>query len=200
MKFTIVKEPIPFLLIEDLFNEDELQKIYRELEFLHPKLLDPDNTGSAKNIDGSNRKKNKGVFLEQVYVDRQFSDILCINRKLFGQDIFAKLNECSVAYGIFNHLNIDTTLISYYEDTDHYKSHCDAFTIISMCTWFFQEPKNFLGGDFKFSDYNITIPVKNNQSVIFFSHFKHEVSEIKMIDKFKTCSGRFSMSMFARGK
>ena len=195
MKFTIVKEPIPFLLIEDVFSEEELFCIYRELEFLHPKLLPPSMTGTASD-SGVILKQNKGVILDSIYADRKFSDILRINRKLFGSDIREKLKECCITYGIFKKMNMDGTLISYYEDTDYYKSHDDN-AVISICTWFFQEPKNFLGGDFKFSDYNITIPVKNNQAIIFFSHFRHEVSEIKMIDNFKKCSGRFTMTILA---
>jgi Rps23 Pro-64 3,4-dihydroxylase Tpa1-like proline 4-hydroxylase len=195
MKFFIHREPIPYLIIEDLYEEEELERIYRELEFLHSKLLGPSATGSAKDPDGNILKENKGVFLDEVYRLREFSDILNINRKLFNEEIYNKLLECSPLFALLKNLNADSTLISYYEDASYYKSHRDN-SIISMCTWFFQEPKNFTGGDFILSDYNIHIPVKNNQTVIFFSTTYHEVTETKMIDYNKICSGRFSLSTF----
>ena len=195
MKFTVVKDPIPYVIVEEVFDEDELQRIYRELEFLYPKLLNPEKTGTAKTQDGIPKKKNKGVFLDLLYSIREFSDILTLNRKFFMKDITQEMEKASPVYSLIHNLNHDSTLISYYEDSDYYKQHTDL-SVITICTWFFQEPKNFKGGDLFFSDYNICIPVKNNSAVIFFSSIKHEVSEIKMIDKSKVCSGRFTMSMF----
>ena len=43
-----------------------------------------------------------------------------------------------------------------------------------------KEPKKFTGGDFSFSDYDVTIPCVNNSMVIFPSSFKHEVSPVEM--------------------
>lgn len=195
MKFNVVKEPIPYLIIENTFSADELALIYKELEFIQPKLQSPFETSAASFPNGEFKKKATGVFLDKVYAIREFSDILRINRKLFDYETRHALTLSHPAYGLIHTTRSDSTLVSYYEDNDYYQSHVDN-SAISIVTWFFKEPKNFLGGDFIFSDYNIKITPQNNMTVIFFSCYKHEVTEIKMKDKTVPCSGRFSMSLF----
>ena len=194
MIITYVKEPLPYIVIDKTFTPDELKLIYRELEFIHPKLLPANQTAPAVK-DGVIQKQNKGVFLDQLYNLRDFSDILTVNRKFFTKDNIDAYTKCHPAYASIYTLNKDSTLISYYETSDHYKSHSDS-SVISICTWFFKEPKNFTGGDFIFSDYNITIPVRNNMSVVFLGCYPHEVSKINLLDPSIDCSGRFTMSMF----
>ena len=56
MIFTVVKDPIPFLIIDDTYNKEEQIQIYNELDFFLNKLLGPNDTGTAVNKDGV--KKN----------------------------------------------------------------------------------------------------------------------------------------------
>jgi Rps23 Pro-64 3,4-dihydroxylase Tpa1-like proline 4-hydroxylase len=196
MKFTIVKDPIPYLYIENVFTVEEQLNIYKELEFIQPNLMGPDHTGTARDEKTQEAlKNNSGVFLDSLYNFRHFSSILTYNRKFFTKKVFDELFKCNLAYELILNCNLDNTLISYYENSGHYKTHKDS-AIITINSWFFKEPKNFTGGEFIFSDYNINIPVKNNCSVIFFSSYRHEVTPIKIIDQTVPCSGRFSMSMF----
>jgi Rps23 Pro-64 3,4-dihydroxylase Tpa1-like proline 4-hydroxylase len=195
MKFTVVKEPIPFLIIDSTYTKEEQIQIYKELDILVDKLQDSDEARSAKDKNGY-FKNNKGVFLEEIYTKIKFSNILTNNRKLFNDDVKNKLIECHYAYKLFNNTNFDTTLLSYYDNGGSYFSHTDR-SVISMVTWFYKEPKNFTGGEFKFTDYNLNIEVKNNRTVIFFSSYKHEVSEVTIVNKTATTSGRFSISNFS---
>jgi hypothetical protein len=195
MKFTIFKEPIPYLIVDDVFTSEELSKIYQELEFIQPKLLGPDKTGGAQNEKKEYQKNNTGVFLDELFHIRDFSNILTLNRKFFIPEILNNLFKCHLAYELIFNCNRDTTLMSYYEDSEHYKKHKDN-SIITINSWFFKQPKNFLGGEFIFSDYNISVPVNNNSCVIFFSCYSHEVTPVKILNKTIPYSGRFSMSMF----
>jgi hypothetical protein len=195
MKFTIVKDPIPFLVIDDTYNKNELVKIYQELEFLFPKLKGPEETSSA--VMGSKIKNNTGIFLDKIYLDRKISDILQVNRKLFSTEVCDVLTSAHYAYNLYRRINSDNTLVSYYDEGGNYFSHYDVCTITSL-SWFFKEPKNFYGGEFKFSDYNIPIEVKNNRTVIFFSSYMHEVSTVQLIEKNIPTSGRFTISQFCR--
>jgi Rps23 Pro-64 3,4-dihydroxylase Tpa1-like proline 4-hydroxylase len=194
MIFTVVKDPIPYLIIDNTYTKDEQVKIYRELDFLSEKLISPDKTGSAINNDGE-LKKNKGLFLDIVYTQREISDILTVNRKIFSPEVISELTKCHYAYNMFSKINSDTTLISYYDDTDSYFSHSDKSPITAV-TWFFKSPKNFTGGDFIFTDYNTQVELKNNRTVIFFGCYKHEVTDVKIKNKGVPFSGRFTLSQF----
>lgn len=194
MKFTVVKDPIPFLIIDDTYNKEEQLKIYNELDFLSSKLQDPNTTGSAIKGNGE-LKSNKGLFLEDVYRNRVFSDILQINRKIFTQQVIDELSSAHYSYNLFRTTNNDSTLISYYDSGGSYFSHVDR-AVITAVTWFYKTPKNFLGGDFKFTDFNLNVEVKNNRTVIFFSSYRHEVSEVSLIQKNIPFSGRFTLSQF----
>ena len=195
MKFTVVKEPIPYLLIDDTYSIEEQKRIYKELDYLHPKLKGPEKTVSA--ILNGEMKKNTGIFLNDIFRENNSSDIFQVNRKLFSKPVFDALITAHSAYGLYHSVNEDFTLVSYYDQGGSYFRHNDR-AVITVITWFFKEPKNFTGGDFKFSDYNINVEVKNNRSIIFFSSYAHEVSEVNLIKKDVPVSGRFAVSQFCR--
>ena len=87
-------------------------------------------------------------------------------------------------------------MISYYENNDYYKSHTDLALLTSL-TWFFKQPKKFKGGNLTFTDYNVTIEVNANCTVIFPSCIKHEVSELTMKEEdLNNLNGRICMTQF----
>jgi len=198
MKFTIVKEPVPYVIIDDFYEPEELDLINRELEFTSTKLKDPEDTGSAFKADIL-LKNNKGVFLDELYRFREFSDILRLNRRLFSQEVVDELINCNFGFTFLKYCTYDTTLLSYYDNDDYYEPHTDI-CFISAVTWFHKQPKNFTGGEFVFTDYNISIEPKNNRCVIFFSFTKHNVTPIKIINNTVPASGRFSLTQFISAK
>jgi Rps23 Pro-64 3,4-dihydroxylase Tpa1-like proline 4-hydroxylase len=195
MKFTIVKDPIPFLIIDDTYNKEEQIHIYNEIDFLASNLAIPSNNTSA--VKDGMFKKNKNLFLDEYYQARDRSKILKINRKLFSPETIKELCQCHYAYNLIRNTNTDNTLLSYYDNGGSYFSHSD-FSVITMVTWFFKEPKNFTGGEFIFSDYNLNIEVKNNRTVIFFGSYSHEVTEVLLINNSIPFSGRFTLSTFCK--
>ncbi len=194
VNITVYTEPIHFIYIENVYDENELELIWQELEFLNcnDKLLDPEMTASAAE-EGVLIKKNKGVFLDVLYTNRNFSNILTVNRKILTTDVINQQDSwffkdlCSTR---------DDTLISYYEGGDYYQPHKDN-ALATICSWFFKEPKKFTGGNFYFVDYNTKIEVINNSAVIFPSHMKHAVDTIDMniADQGKGL-GRYCISQF----
>jgi len=189
--------PFPFLEIENMYNENELKLIWQELDFLtHPiKLNSPEETGSATNNNNIILKNNSGVFLEEIYTKREISNILSINRKLFSPEIIDSFSDLSFGYQGIKHTNEDRTLISYYENNSYYKPHTDN-AIYTTITWFFKEPKCFIGGDFHFSDYDYKIKIKNNMTIIFPSFVNHSVDDVFCDNNTFIGNGRYSMSQF----
>ena len=88
-----------------------------------------------------------------------------------------------------------SALLSYYQDGDYYESHFDksAMTILS---YFFEEPKQFSGGNIVFSDFNLELNLENNMVVIFPSCYQHEVKKIKMEGTSFDKRGRYCVSQF----
>jgi Rps23 Pro-64 3,4-dihydroxylase Tpa1-like proline 4-hydroxylase len=190
-------EPFPFLQIENFYDEDELELIWQELDFLsHPiKLNPPQKTGSARDKNNIILKNNSGILLEECYIERKLSNILYVNRKLFSKQITDNFSDLSFGYEELNRTNDDRTLISYYENGGYYKPHMDD-AIYTAVTWFFREPKHFIGGDFYFCDYNYKIEIQNNMTVIFPSFVKHSVDEIILNEDIFTGNGRYCMTQF----
>tara|TARA_B100000029_G_scaffold501398_1_gene574676 strand:- start:545 stop:1207 length:663 start_codon:yes stop_codon:yes gene_type:complete len=194
-------EPFPYIIVDDIYTEEELEVLWKWFDLLHPRLMSGDKTGSAKHF-GELRKKNNGIFitheeLKEAGNTAHVPDIIEVNRKTFG--LINQLKD-SVDYNQWWIKNIltceDRTLVSYYEDSDYYKKHNDCAEITAL-TWFYREPKRYEGGDFKFSDYGIPIECKNNRTLIFPSMIHHEVSEVKMKRKYKGKKlGRWVMSQF----
>jgi Rps23 Pro-64 3,4-dihydroxylase Tpa1-like proline 4-hydroxylase len=81
----------------------------------------------------------------------------------------------------------DSTLVSYYQLGDYYKTHEDeSFITAIYYTW--KEPKTFEGGDLYFGDFKV--PVENNCMLIFPSQTEHRVSEVT------SGLGRYAISQF----
>jgi Rps23 Pro-64 3,4-dihydroxylase Tpa1-like proline 4-hydroxylase len=199
MKIEVFETPFPYIRIFDLYEENELKLIWEELEFiLNDRIISgPEVTGSATDDENNFLKKNKGIFLDELYSDRNTSNILTLNRKVFinlahisNQSNFWLFKKSLIS------ANWDTTLISYYENSDHYKKHSDISEFTCL-TWFFKKPKKFSGGDLIFPDFNFKIEVEDNSFILFPSGIEHEVSEVKMNpENMGKKMGRVCMSQF----
>ena len=191
----------PFIEIENVYDEHELNLIWEELDFLcySNKLKGPEETASAFSLDENQNKvltkQNKGLFLDALYTDRDISSILTVNRKLFKNLDNIFLNSPSWFYKNCV-INDDFTLVSYYETEDYYNKHKDNCGI-SVLTWFYKEPKKFEGGDLLFPDFDGKINVRNNHAVIFPGMINHSVTKVIMNDEdLNKKYGRFCMTQF----
>lgn len=189
---------MPIAVIDNFYSEEEYAKILDEMIFLSQpgKLKDPEDTGSAVNHEGEPLKSNKGCFVDHIYADRAFSDILRINRKLFTEDVMSELSKSDNVFDYLRVCNRDVSLMSYYENGDHYKPHRDI-AVLTALTWFHKTPKRFKGGDLTFEQ-KVTVECIPNRLVIFPSFIYHEVSEVQMEKQYQNGSnGRFTMTQFA---
>jgi len=197
MKLFPRKKPFPYLIVKNLYSDSELKYIWRELDFLISSriLVGPEFTASATcEKTGEILKKNSGVFLDDVYTNRDYSNILTLNSKSFQKEIIDEFAKLSFGYESLKTTNHDRTLISYYENNDSYKSHVDE-AFFTFLTWFYKEPKQYIGGELTFTNYDHTIESENNCLVIFPSFIRHEVSKISMIED-KPGHGRVCMAQF----
>jgi hypothetical protein len=194
-----IKNGVDLLIVDNMYTQDELNVMTTEMEFLTSpfRMFGPDRTGTAIDENGAIMKKNLGVFLDSFYCNRGSSDILRINRKLFSSEIMDAFAEIHPSYDLIRKSNYNTTLVSYYEESDHYKPHADV-SVFSAVTWFFKEPRSFTGGEFIFTDHKLNIEIKNNRMVLFPGSYVHEVLPIKMNNGYTPLNGdgRYSMTQF----
>lgn len=193
-----VKDPFPHLKIENFYTENELTGIWQELRFLtyKHKLQPPEMSGTAYDENNNPKKRNNGLFLDNIYTNRNISNILTINRKIFQEEYLKLYSNLSFGYKNILLANHDSTLISYYEDGDHYKPHHDV-CLHTTLTWFFKEPKKFEGGNLFFPKYDYTIEIKNNMLVMFPGFVIHQVLKTKMENnKEFSGDGRYCISQF----
>ena len=190
------KEPIPYLLIKNYFNDKDVDLMLKELRFLAPKMTFIDGT----NLPSKDHKKNTQIGLDDLYQDRETSNILNTMNKIYDDsELTQKLNDMSWFYKVWEYTNFDQSFVAYYENSDYYKAHRDM-AVISIMYWLWEEPKSFEGGNIHLTDYDIEIPLERNQLMIMPSSLNHAVDPVKMIhsvDKFSGM-GRYCIVRFLK--
>jgi hypothetical protein len=192
----------PALIIKGLYNELEKAAVWEELSFLAKeyKMLPPQQTGTATEEDGTPKKSNMGLFLDELYTRRELSNILDVNRNIFDEEVFKQAEQHSDIFKYLRHSQHDSTLISYYEKNDHYKPHKDT-AVLSAITYVWKEPKQFGGGVLSFTEENYKVlDVMPFDVVLFPSFMLHEVSEVYLKDGVPAwqCNGRFAITQFIK--
>lgn len=195
----IFNDIIPYMIIDNYYDEEELRLIWEELDFLsYPHKLKRANKESGGAIDKDTDellKHNFHRYIDQVYSERELSNILTVNRKLFDDDykILKQHPHWFFQNVVFNK---DYTQVGYYENNDHYGEHNDHASVTSL-TWLYKEPKKFIGGDLFLSSDKIKIDCVNNRTLIFPSMIPHSVNEIHMNEeKPSRGHGRYVITQF----
>ena len=198
MKITNYNEPFPYIVIDDYYERTELEYIWEELNFLsHPHKLKraTKEAGGASNENGQLLKKNFHRYLDGVYTERELSNILSINRKLF-QDNYKLFRQHPHWFFQNVMFNNDYTQVGYYEDNDEYGQHWDWATATSL-TWLYREPKKFTGGDLFLGYEKIKVECINDRTIIFPSMIRHSVNKIQMQSEHQNKRlGRYVISQF----
>jgi len=179
--------PFPHVIIENMYDDQELDGIWTELNFYKksPAILRKDEWGNG---DGK-VKNNFVISLDRLYQDRNYSIILDKSRKLWNKEI---VEACANHWGLqpIQKCDLDFTLVSYYPDGSYYNAHRDKGNVTAI-THLFEEPKQFSGGDLTFPEYNMIEQLRNNQCIIFPSSIQHSVTPV-------TGEGRWAISQFLR--
>lgn len=202
MKIDQYNDEIPYIIIDNFYENWECDLIWQELEFLNHNckwdVATKENRESATK-HGKILKTNKFQWLDTLYYERSKSNILTVNRKLFDKGTWKKI-VMSHPHWFFNTFEClaDSTLLSYYnEDGDGYLKHQDL-SYMTCLTWFHKDPKKYTGGDFILFCGEKEIPVEsnNNRMIIFPSRIPHQVTKLTMDDDAGKNDGRFCLTQF----
>jgi hypothetical protein len=203
MQFEFISDGIDAVVIDNFYTEQQLEEIHTELKWLTKKsiMVDPSKLVAAVGDSGQLLTSKNGIFLEEVFVNWQHSalishgmtqtaDKLFVESLLSFNGLFKSLFECNSR----NHL------LSYYENSDYYKSHKDGF-FFTILNYFNVEPRQFTGGEIVLKSCNsskeATIEILNNRTVVIASATSHEVKEIKSsLNNSLSGNGRYCNAMF----
>ena len=186
MEFNYIADGIDAVVIDNFYSEQQLKEIMLELKWLtKPSIMLGEEYLSSAHIEDTKEflTSKKGVFLESVFLNWNHSALIKYPLDNFSKEtVRDKLLEFNPLYKIFYNIDSRTHLVSYYENSDFYKSHTDN-TVFTILNYFFDEPKKFTGGDLKLYSFNnkkeADIELKHNRVVIITGNTFHEVQEIK---------------------
>ena len=189
-----------YLKIFDLYSEEELKDIWNEISHLDyilevdvkPEDVDrevmSDNsvrelTRRARHADGTLKMTGDGLWVDNIYDNRDYSAILKHNRKVFtDKDIVKSFGETHPANkGTYYLVNKDATLVNRYCNTHKYFPHVDE-AIFSAITILLYKPEKVRGGEFSFCDYDISFGCTHNSCIIFPSWVRHSVDSVECFE------------------
>ena len=199
--------PFPHLIIDNFYNEEELELIWEELNY----YTKPGKLFEAKDYGGVvGYTSAKAIVLDSVYRNfsksggnnyRPLSNILTVNRKLFKSgvlDVFSEIHDCCI---LANQSNNDVTKVRYYHNGDSYDPHTDRPFHFLAFSYFYKEPKKFEGGELYFPRYDYEISCDNNSMIIFPGWVEHGVKEVKIDDSdYFDGYGRYAITSFFGNK
>lgn len=195
MKFQAFQQG--FLIVDDCFDQDELTKLWADIDVLMDgNLLPPERTATARDPNTNKPvKDNLGVFIDRPFIDGVIKYAPVVLNKLFNDAVATELEAIHPSMASYRNLNYTKTLFSYYSKGGYYKAHYDnsVFTII---TWLHHEPKTWTGGLLRLPKFGIEIEPMHNRSLIIPGIYVHEVTEVVM-DQEHPNNGRFTFSQFA---
>ena len=194
---TAFSEPFPHLIIENFYDDEELELIWEELNFYTKpgKLLEAKDFGGVVGKTNSHALCLDDVYKKETY--RPLSNILTVNRKLFTSsalDIFAKIHDCC-SQAVFS--NVDYTKIRYYHNDEYYEPHTDKSFQFLAFSYFYKEPKKFEGGEIYFPKYKYELTCENNSIIILPGWVEHGVKKVKIENSdYHDGYGRYCISSF----
>jgi len=201
MKFTLCTENkvFPYLIIDDFYDKIEQELIWEELDFHRNDFEYDKGTGKHGVAWDENNKpiaKLKRIYLEEIYSNRQDSNILNLYSKIFSKNVRTAYQLTTPSWRTFEITNKDVTMINYYEDQDNYGSHFDKFMHTAVL-WFYKTPKRFKGGNIIFPQQSGTVECVHNRLILFPSYYLHEVEKVEMEEQYRNKGlGRYSIVHF----
>ena len=191
----------PFVVIDNWYTPNEEKAVWKELDFFSTTPKDhidrAENTVVARDPDGTAKSNAYRFYINDFYKKHSVSPILnCIYKQKTPE--FHKILEdnCMPYARSFLSSNGDSSLLSYYEENDHYKPHHDTFAWTCLI-WMVREPRLFDGGDFKLNEPDIEVKLKNNRMVMFPCCYLHSVSPVKFHTQPKEIGyGRYTLTHF----
>ena len=200
-KVNIVEDDkFPFIVIDNWYSKNEEIAVWKELDyyFCNGNIYSrAENNTDIARIDGKALGKTNRLYLDNIYNNRRHSIILNMLYKQRSKQFKDILEKTFINHYTFSQTDRDSTLISYYEDSDYYDRHIDT-ALFTCLIWLHKLDKPvFDGGDFILDQADATIKFKNNRLIFFPSWYYHTVTPISIEENNKGKNlGRYTITHF----
>ena len=221
MKVKILTEPFPHVIVEEVYEDHELELIWEELNFFTKpgKLMLPKDYGAAEkkptpgqpqNFNPALQSNRGGVPLTSALAipltptftgkARNLSGILTIETILLNR-LKPYLREWKQSHYSVRSIPAPTdtfTKLRYYHNNEGYETHTDAPFAYILFTYLYKEPKKFTGGELFFEHFdNYEFPCNNNTMIIIPPYAAHGVRTVKIdSDDYYSGNGRYAVTTF----
>jgi hypothetical protein len=192
----------PFIVVDNWYNDREQNAIWKELELYNVLPNEYKNKAEqgpvAKKSDGSSKSQAYRFYLNDIYKNGgiKYSPILNCTYKIVDKKLDPYIEQCTPYSRHYFQSNKIFSLVSYYEEDDHYHSHFDSANWTCLI-WFAKDKNLFDGGDFYFPESNNLIKLKHNRAVLFPGSILHAVTPVKFKSPPKDSAlGRFTITHF----
>ena len=192
-----------FLKIKDLMTSNQMSEIWEEINFLSFRSKLQQDTSTARDLEGNLKSNKLGVWLDNIYSERKFSNYFKYYKKWLTDETKTNLYKTTLSWRELDSCGLDNTLLSYYENKVFYSEHIDDSRFTQLF-WTFKQPKKFEGGELIFTDFNYQIDIEDNLMILFPSWFFHKVKTVYLNEKTSedqdklTRNGRYVFTTFYR--
>jgi len=203
-KVQVIKDnpTFPFIVVDNWYTPNEEKAVWKELDYYSSMPKDQidraENTIVARDNKGNSLSKAFRFYTNEYYTQKGFNKSTIFNcmYKQRLPEFHQYIDQCMPYGRSFLSTTNDSTLISYYEQDDHYDAHHDTFSWTN-CIWMVREPRLFDGGDFDFPETGHEIRLKNNRAIFFPCCYSHRVSPVKFHTQPKEIGyGRYTITHF----
>ena len=198
MKFEVIMEPFPHIIGTDVWDDEELELIWQELNyFTKPgKLRNPVDYGAV-----SGKTTSKAIALSDVFKENymDMSNIVSLQPNLLKK-LGPYLDKWSRShYSLYDIRSAKKTYykIRYYHDGEGYVGHTDSVFSYLIFMYIHKEPKKFSGGELYFEDFGTEFSCDHNSLIVLPSYVKHGVRTVSIDDQnYHAGNGRYAITLF----
>ena len=174
----VVNDPVPYVLIEDVFSPSGYASIMKEIKML-------DEGFSQNKVPESDLHHRQ--FLESNMTIHYINDISpngpiigLVERFIVEGEFLTKESDLKQLFRYIPQCKMNPMVHSYGKGAAYPSHKDDAFLTFLFSFW--EEPKKFNGGEFIFTANDHKPPIKNNSCLIFTGLDAHKVTPVEQED------------------
>lgn len=194
MNMQLLDNPFPHVLIENFYNQKELELIQEEIKFLsyQTKLYKP-----GVHHSNSQLTESRALHLEKAYNIPELSNILQITKKTLDAPFLSTIVNKWPHLLRLKYIDLIITKLRYYHDGEGYQPHTDIGHEFLTFSYFHTMPKRFSGGEIYFPQYNYDIECSHNTFILLPGYVEHGVKKVSIDDSaYWNGDGRYCISQF----